>query len=233
MKDILQNTAVGKRICYYCRFIVNESILVCTPLYHYQDKIYYQTDNHKFWRSTFTCPISKATVSSSIPLALLRKNKDGDLPEGYAALLAEYKQLFGDYMISNSGDVLIRTKKGARQSAAMAMVLHIGLQKFPQISSGDSSQRKKKAKVCGDSSQEAASDKSSQSTSIPVMGKRSSEIPVWVYLLHQAGIRQISVMYRERRSMKDTEWKVQPIKLCAAITILQPVQRTVSASKCN
>ena len=169
------------------------------------------------WRSTLTCPQSKVQTSCIAPLSLVDNNWSKQESVTGDMLAKKWKGIFGDFQISETGQVLYGKLKLAKKSAALAMMIHVGLEHFNlpgAVTSTKTGNDMKNTEVAVEP-EPVKSISSMNATTAP-------EIASWVFQLHNAGVRRIRIFYRERRHMKDAEWRAQPIQICCGITIVEP-----------
>lgn len=164
-----------------------------------------------YWRCTFKCPIGGEETSSSLPLPLIIHG--GQSNDDLAELSETY---FGQHKIVN-GLVFFKTKKGAKKSAAMAMLML----KTEQDSKLD--------KVLVESKDEASLmllQSPKQDEQEPQKTPKTRRLPRWVHELYEVGVEKVKINYQE--VMKDDgAWRGKPTDLCCIMSITKPIEISV------
>ena len=166
-----------------------------------------------YWRCTFKCPIGREEASSSLPLPLIHggQSTNDDLAE-----LSD--RLFGPHKIVN-GLVFFKTKKGAKKSAAMAMLML----KTEQ----DDSKLDKVLVVSKDEASPMSSQSPKQDALIePQKAPKTRRLPSWVHELYKVGIEKVTITYQERLK-DDGAWRGKATDICCIMSISRPIEISV------
>jgi dsRNA-specific ribonuclease len=166
-----------------------------------------------YWRCTFKCPIGGEETSSSLPLPLIHggQSNNDDLAE-----LSD--RFFGPHKIVN-GLVFFKTKKGAKKSAAMAMLMLKTEQDNSTLNN-----------VLVESKDEASlillQSPKQDALVEPQKAPKTRRLPSWVHELNKVGIEKVRITYQERLK-DDGAWRGKPTDLCCIMSISKPIETSV------